>query len=173
MLEHGDKNKDGKLTKDEIPAFMWTRLETADADKDGAVSKSELEEHFKKIPAPGSHGPGGRAFGGGFSGGRPGLHRAGFGGPPSADRLLEHADKNKDGKLTKDELPEAAWTRLSAADTDKDGAVSKSELEAHIKQRHDAAKPDADKPAADKLTDKPADKPEEEPAETKTSDSNS
>ena len=83
-----------------------------------------------------------------------------------AEHLLGRADKNKDGKLTKDELPEAGWTRLSAADTDKDGAISKAELEAHIKHRHNAAKPGADKPA-EKATDKPADKATEKPAETK------
>lgn len=165
MLEHGDKNKDGKLTKDEVPGFMWTRLTTADTDKDGAVSKTELEEHFKKVPAFGPH----HAVSHGFGPGR-GPRGFGFGGPPSADRLLEHADKNKDGKLTKDELPEGAWTRLSAADTDKDGAVSKVELEAHIKQRHDAAKPDAEKSATDKPEEKATDKPDDKPAETKSGD---
>lgn len=188
LFEHADKNKDGKLTKDEVPEFMWTRLSNADADKDGSVTKSELEEHHKKMSAAGEHGPGGHAFGGpGFGGrgpgaGRPGFGRPGFGGPrfgghPSAEFLLEHADKNKDGKLTKDELPERAWEHLSTADTDKDGAVSKAELEAHIKKQHDAGKPGADKPAADKpaekATDKADDKPAEKPAETKTEGSGS
>lgn len=43
-----DRNHDGKVTKDEAPEFMWSRLSEADADKDGAVSKEELEKHLPK-----------------------------------------------------------------------------------------------------------------------------
>ncbi len=45
-------------------------------------------------------------------------------------KLFERFDANKDGKLTKKEVPERLWERLSAADANKDGAVTKAELEA-------------------------------------------
>ena len=48
IFSHADRNHDGKVTKDEVPDFIWQRLSDADADKDGAVSKSELEQHHKK-----------------------------------------------------------------------------------------------------------------------------
>ncbi len=54
VFERSDKNKDGKLTKDELPDFFWQRLSAADADKDGSVSKAELEEHFKNMRPPGT-----------------------------------------------------------------------------------------------------------------------
>lgn len=42
-----DKNKDGKLTKNEVPAKLWARLVKADANKDGAVTKAELKAAHK------------------------------------------------------------------------------------------------------------------------------
>jgi hypothetical protein len=44
-----DKNKDGKLTEDEVPAPLWERLSKADAVKDGAITKNAFEAAFKKM----------------------------------------------------------------------------------------------------------------------------
>ena len=44
-------------------------------------------------------------------------------------KRFEAADKNKDGLLTKDEVGERRWARISVADTNQDGKVSKAELE--------------------------------------------
>jgi hypothetical protein len=44
-----DKNKDGKLTKDEVPAQMWEHLNKAGVVKDGAVTKDALEAFHKKM----------------------------------------------------------------------------------------------------------------------------
>ena len=44
-------------------------------------------------------------------------------------KRFEAADKNKDGFLTKDEVGERRWARISVADTNHDGKVSKAELE--------------------------------------------
>jgi hypothetical protein len=44
-------------------------------------------------------------------------------------KRFEAADKNKDGFLTKDEVGERRWARISVADANKDGKVSKAELE--------------------------------------------
>ena len=76
---------------------------------------------------------------------------------PSHGFLLERFDKNKDGKLTKPELPEFIWDRLSKADTNSDGEITKDEIEAHMKtiRPEGTSKP---KEAA------PADKPADEPA---------
>ncbi|MFK5921915.1 MAG: hypothetical protein QM496_07030 [Verrucomicrobiota bacterium] len=46
------------------------------------------------------------------------------------------ADKNGDGKLSKDEVPAEAWARMSKADKDGDGAVSKEEMKAAHTARH-------------------------------------
>jgi Ca2+-binding EF-hand superfamily protein len=39
-----DKNNDGKLTRDELPAALFDKL---DADKDGSVTEAELTALWK------------------------------------------------------------------------------------------------------------------------------
>src|SRR5439155_18775164 len=92
-----DKNKDGKLTKDEVTDVRLHRLfDRADANKDGVVTKEELMAVAAQLdaeygqeggrggfggpggPGPGGPGPGGRGRGGRGPGGPAGR---GPGGP--------------------------------------------------------------------------------------------
>jgi Ca2+-binding EF-hand superfamily protein len=43
-------------------------------------------------------------------------------------------DKNQDGKLTADELPDRLAARLKAADSNRDGAITRAELEEMLKK---------------------------------------
>ncbi len=45
------------------------------------------------------------------------------------ERIMSN-DKNNDGKVTKDELPEFMQRMLERADTNKDGAIDKDEAKA-------------------------------------------
>ena len=130
LFDRFDKNKDGKLTKDEVPAMLWEHLSKADANKDGAVTKEELEAYHKKMREEFQQQM--KGFGGSHAG-PPHGGPQGF-KPPSVDELFERFDKNKDGKLTKDEVPAMLWEHLSKADANKDGAVTKEELQAARKQ---------------------------------------
>ncbi|WP_254509091.1 Kelch repeat-containing protein [Anatilimnocola floriformis] len=68
-----DKNKDGKVTKDEVGPRFLPIIEKADANQDGVATKEEIEEYVKKSqPAPAGR-EGGRPMGreGGREGGRP------------------------------------------------------------------------------------------------------
>jgi hypothetical protein len=66
-----DKNKDGKVTKDELPERMHHLIKLGDTNKDGALDKDEIKKLAAKLAAA----PGG--FGG------RGEVRVGFGpGPP-------------------------------------------------------------------------------------------
>lgn len=51
------------------------------------------------------------------------------GGPPSVDKVFERFDGDKDGKLSKAEIPEFASKFILPADANEDGAVTKEELE--------------------------------------------
>ncbi|MCG3178438.1 MAG: hypothetical protein BIFFINMI_00765 [Phycisphaerae bacterium] len=56
--------------------------------------------------------------------------------PPPAERIFETLDRNRDGKLTRDEIPRREVDRMMQADTDGDGAVTLAELRAmHEKMR--------------------------------------
>ena len=77
MMEN-DKNKDGKLTKDELSERAQGMIARGDTNKDGALDKGELEAMQKQFAQGGPGGrPGGFGGPGGGQGGRPG----GFGGP--------------------------------------------------------------------------------------------
>src|SRR5262249_52114855 len=88
------------------------------------------------VQAPGERG--GKEFG--FKGGKggrgkgKGFGKGGFGGfgkglteEDMIERLMAF-DKNKDGKITKDELPERMQGLIARGDTNKDGALDKDEI---------------------------------------------
>ncbi len=52
-----DKNGDGSITSDEVPAAAWERMKKADKDGDGKVSEAELME-FRPQRGPGGKGSG-------------------------------------------------------------------------------------------------------------------
>jgi hypothetical protein len=78
-----DKNKDGKLTRDEITDERLLRLfDRADTNKDGVVTREELEAlAAKEMQDGGGRGPGGPGGRFGGPGGGPGGPGGRFGGP--------------------------------------------------------------------------------------------
>ena len=91
-----DANADGVITRDEAPDRMRDRFDSIDANGDGMLEAEELEN----MPPPGrSRGvPGG----GGFD---------------PADRLRQF-DANRDGRITRDELPDRMEPMIDRLDTD-------------------------------------------------------
>ncbi len=59
---------------------------------------------------------------------------------PDPKEMFKRADKNSDGKLTKDEVPERIWEHMSKADADKDGALTPEELKKAFEARMSRAK---------------------------------
>jgi Ca2+-binding EF-hand superfamily protein len=46
-----DRNSDGKLTENEVPAGLWQRLRNTDANNDGAITPEEFEKNrFRRPP---------------------------------------------------------------------------------------------------------------------------
>jgi Ca2+-binding EF-hand superfamily protein len=113
-----DKNDDGKLSKDEVPERVQSMFARADANEDDVVTREEL----RAMASRGMRGEGGRG-----PEGRPGRE-----GNPGEflSRMFEQRDANKDGKLSKEEMPEQMAGRLEQIDTNDDGSVSREEMEA-------------------------------------------
>jgi hypothetical protein len=81
------------------------------------VSADELKKFKEAADRRPGFGPGGLP-----GRGRPGL---------TVDQIVERImsfDKNKDGKITKDELPERMQDLIAKGDTNKDGALDKEEI---------------------------------------------
>jgi Ca2+-binding EF-hand superfamily protein len=127
-----DKDGDKAISKEEA-GERWERLGKLDKDGDGKVTAQEMMaarpggkgEPGKGAPGKGKGEPGKGAPGKGK--GEPGKGAPGKGAP---GEMFKRADKNGDGKLTKDEVPEQAWARLSRLDKDGDDAVSQEEAKA-------------------------------------------
>jgi hypothetical protein len=67
-----DKNKDGKVTKDELPERMQHLIALGDTNKDGALDRDEIKKlATPSVAAPGGFGPDG-GFGIGVAGPGPG-----------------------------------------------------------------------------------------------------
>ena len=49
---------------------------------------------------------------------------------PRKGKIFEKFDKNGNGVLTADEVPERLWSKISKCDTNNDGSITKEEMKA-------------------------------------------
>jgi Ca2+-binding EF-hand superfamily protein len=113
-----DRNKDGKLTKAEVPERMQGMFDRVDSNHDGVLTAEEIKAAAAAQPQPTAARPGG-GEGRRGEGGREG------GGPPP-DRLFQALDKNGDGALSGDEI-DAAAASLRTLDANGDGMLTPDE----------------------------------------------
>lgn len=110
-----DTDGDGSLSAAEMDAAP-KQLRSLDANQDGTLSPDEV----RPMGGPPGGGPGG--FQGGFPGGG-----ASGGGEEMVTRLMEY-DRDKDGTLKADEVPERMRAIITRADSNGDGAATREEL---------------------------------------------
>ena len=146
LLNAIDVNHDGKIDSAEL-ADSPARLKTLDKNGDGKITRDEgaLPAGYGRVggPAPPGGRPGGAPAGRGepARGAEPGRAAGAAGGDdrkfevpipgPTADELLAllmSFDKNKDGKLSKAEVPERQQGLFERGDTDKNGVLDAAEL---------------------------------------------
>jgi Ca2+-binding EF-hand superfamily protein len=105
MFSAIDADSDGVITKAELRRAV-VQLRKLDTDKDGNITLAEVS-----VGGPG--GPGGP-----------------FGDPAQFVAQMLQNDKNGDGRLTVDEVPEFMRPMLAGADANGDGAIDRNELAA-------------------------------------------
>ncbi len=135
-----DINKDGEISKEEMEKAAES-LQKLDKDKNGKLTEDELRPDFGRRDGdrrgdfgrrdgdrpPRRDGDGPPREGDQRGPGRRDGDRGGNRGGDFVERLMKN-DKNKDGKLTKDELPERMQSLFDRIDTNKDKEISKEEL---------------------------------------------
>jgi hypothetical protein len=121
-----DLDKNGEISSKEL-AKAATSLAKLDKNKDGIITEEEVRP---PRPPGGRRGPGGppEGFDGPPGGGPPGAAR---GADPKA--LVESVmkmDKDGDGKISAQELPERMSRMMTEGDFNKNGFLERSEIEA-------------------------------------------
>ena len=135
MLKRMDRNRDGSITKDELPQRMQARFGSMDSNSDGVFDKTEQDamlERIQKMRRDQNQGDG--------PPGRQRDRRQGQRNGIDFPQLLKKLDRNRDGTLTKDELPERMQERFDSMDTNGNGLFDEDEQQAVIermKQRGD------------------------------------
>ncbi len=106
FLTDHDANKDGKLSKDELPAAAQDNFAQIDTNKDGAISAEELQAHADRMAAE----------------------------RPQLIEIVYYTIDLPEEKVTTQEL-QTAYDQLRKLDKNNDGKIDASEVKSHREER--------------------------------------
>ena len=137
-----DLNGDGQLSPNEVPDHLKPMLQNADLDNSGTISRQELTalavNMRNQFPGGPGAGPWNDAAGGLRGQGGVGNRAA---DPQRMTGQMMRNDRNNDGKLSADELPDNMRGMFKPADDlDGDGALDAAELRAAVERMGDQAR---------------------------------
>jgi Ca2+-binding EF-hand superfamily protein len=115
FIQRFDKNKDGLLTKDELPAYLHKPFERYDANGDGKLDRGEVTQMIQGL----------RAYFGIQAKGPTDKQVEAF-----VNKLLTQFDTNKDGKISRAEAKGQLANNFDQIDRNKDGFLDRMELRA-------------------------------------------
>jgi len=138
LFKRFDKDANGSITLEEAPDRMKQRFDSLDADGDKTVSKEELKAAFAKMDQGrkgkdgGGRGGKGKAGGSkkgkGKDGGKKGKGKNSRSQSNDPAQLIQRMDKNNDGVISLEEVPEKMRQRFKRLDADSSGTLSAEEL---------------------------------------------
>ena len=118
-----DQDHDGKIILKDLPARQQAHLAAIDTNKDGTLTREEFDKGKEQLRAAREKELDTNKDGKVSDDERKAFMRTRFN-----ERFTEE-DKNHDGYLTADELPKPKYEHMKVADKNKDGKISKQELE--------------------------------------------
>ena len=120
LFDKLDANKDGVVSGDEVPddkqSIFERLLRVGDKNGDKKLSKEELVAGLKQAAPQADNAPPGRP------GGPPG-------GLPNAKDIFARLDRDGNGKIEKDEIPERMKENIGRVDSNSDGVIDAAEFE--------------------------------------------
>ncbi len=156
VLRALDADNDGELSKAEIEGASKA-LAALDKNGDGKLSREEILPNMPAGGIPGRPGAEGRP-------GQPGQPGApGRPNPEEMLRRLKEADKNGDGKISKEEAPDRMKENFDRIDANGDGQIDETELKTMFERLREAAgrRPEGGRPAGGRPEGRPERKPDE------------
>jgi Ca2+-binding EF-hand superfamily protein len=113
-IERFDRSGDARLQRGEVPMWLISEFDDVDLDGDGSLDASELAAFESRR----QHQRDGRGAD----------SPSGEGGPPATlEELIERRDRNQDGKLSRDEIPEPMQAAFERIDPNGDGVLDRAE----------------------------------------------
>jgi Ca2+-binding EF-hand superfamily protein len=117
FVRHFDKNKDGYLTRDELPPRLARAFNQFDRNGDGKLDRQEVDKMLQVLRQ--------RL---GLSNGLPAAGKGGGSPQQMVARMLQRMDTNKDGKISREEARGPLAKNFDLIDTNKDGYLDREEL---------------------------------------------
>ena len=124
MFDKMDANRDGKLDQADRAAHMGQMFDMADTDHNGSLSRTEFGAMHQR-GSEGDAGPG-EGMGTGMSKGMGKGMRHG-GEPGMGMKMMEMADANHDGAVSRGEFLAGAGQHFDMMDANHDGSLTKAE----------------------------------------------